>query len=233
MKTTRKTWTDEDNLRLRKLAEDHPSSQILARLFGVTVCSIHNRCVILGIKLHKAIPIHLSSDPLNLRKWLWLNRIKPKLVTTESGCMEWNGSHYRHGYGHIRVGNRLMQTHRISYEAAHGAVLTVSQFVCHRCDNPKCSNPDHLFTGSQSNNMQDMMNKGRNGGQYKKGYSHKIGTQVKGEKVHLSKLTEAHVLAARKRYGEGGIGYKLLAREYNVSPSTMQCVLKRKTWKHI
>lgn len=95
---------------------------------------------------------------------LWENRVTDRLVRTENGCMEWQGATAK-GYGQIRVSEEgesyLVQTHRIAVMVKEGRVLKSSELACHICDNPKCCNPEHLFVGTQSDNMKDAYRKGR------------------------------------------------------------------------
>jgi hypothetical protein len=75
-------------------------------------------------------------------------------------CWEWTSRCQVRGYGRIRVGDRLVLAHRLSYELARGP-LVQSLMVCHTCDNRLCCNPAHLFAGSSSDNMRDMHQKKR------------------------------------------------------------------------
>lgn len=84
-----------------------------------------------------------------------------KYVKAENGCWEWKAAKINTGYGLMRVGNIAKLAHRLSYERRHGSADGL--FVCHRCDNPGCVNPDHLFVGTQTDNMRDMSRKGRAG----------------------------------------------------------------------
>lgn len=86
--------------------------------------------------------------------WSWA-------VKASSGCWEWTRSFNNQGYGQQRVtGGRTLVAHRVAYALHHGAIPGGQQ-VLHRCDNPKCVNPDHLFLGTQSDNIRDAVSKGR------------------------------------------------------------------------
>lgn len=82
-----------------------------------------------------------------------------RVVQTETGCWEWQGVMHHSGYGCFKVKGKFAYTHRASYEAFIGPIEDM--FVCHRCDNPKCCYPKHLFLGTHEENMADMKEKGR------------------------------------------------------------------------
>lgn len=84
-----------------------------------------------------------------------------RCVKTDNGCMEWKLSVTNKGYGRLRDGNKMKRAHRESYKVFVGNIPN-GMFVCHKCDNPKCINPDHLFLGTSYDNMRDMVAKGRN-----------------------------------------------------------------------
>jgi hypothetical protein len=134
-------------------------------------------------------------------------------------CWGWLGFTDRNGYGRIgKPGTqRSLFAHRVSWELHHGA-LKKGQMVCHRCDNPPCTNPAHLFLGSQADNLADMRQKGR---------------EARGERIPSSKLTEAQVIDIRLRYRSGGVLQRELAAEYGVSQPTITDLLAGRTWKHV
>ena len=94
------------------------------------------------------------------RFWARVNKrsgyIAPYMDTE---CWEWTGGSYR-GYGRLQVNNKRWGAHRFAYTLAFGQIDD-ALLVCHRCDNPGCVRPDHLFAGTHSDNTRDMMEKGR------------------------------------------------------------------------
>lgn len=77
-----------------------------------------------------------------------------------SGCWLWSGRANRRGYGVLYVRGKNLFAHRVSYEE-HRGPIPPGLLVCHKCDNPPCINPDHLFVGTQSDNLTDMHRKKR------------------------------------------------------------------------
>lgn len=83
-------------------------------------------------------------------------------VDRSGECWIWTGTTNELGYGLIHVGQRRVRVHRVSWEIANGPIPE-GLCVCHRCDNPRCVRPDHLFLGTQADNLRDMCSKGRHG----------------------------------------------------------------------
>lgn len=81
-------------------------------------------------------------------------------------CWEWVGHKDKDGYGRVRINKVDHRSHRVSWEWANGRKLRVDELVCHKCDNPSCVNPAHLFVGTARDNTQDMIRKGRHSGFY-------------------------------------------------------------------
>jgi hypothetical protein len=132
----------------------------------------------------------------------------------ENGC--WNCiSHAKNikGYPHlIRNGKQWIMS-RYIYTQIHGQIPD-GMYVCHKCDNPSCINPEHLFLGTQTDNMQDMVNKGR---------------QLCGSLNGNSKLTA--IEAKEIKYSAlSGVN---LAKMFNVSTTQVSDIKNGKRWKHI
>lgn len=153
-------------------------------------------------------------------------------------CWEWPGATHK-GYGKIGAGRRGMaplQVHRVAYEHFVGPIPD-GLWVLHRCDNRLCCNPEHLFLGTNLDNVRDMVAKGRQRTVPMFGDRNPMRRHpesvAKGESVHLSKLTDAAVVAIRTRHAAGGVTRRQLAADYGIHVHTVGNVLRRKTWKHL
>lgn len=155
-------------------------------------------------------------------------RIKPEkfkehfearlMRNSETGCLEWTGGKLRAGYGRVRVGEKSHLAHRVAFALANGPIPS-EQCVCHRCDNPSCCNPDHLFLGSQSENVTDMWKKGR-------------AYDRTGSKNSSAKLTEDDVREIRRLKAEGAVQADL-AKRFGVSTVAISLIVLRKKWVHV
>ena len=144
------------------------------------------------------------------------DRLRPN---GQTGCLEWTGGTTRYGYGRIRIGQRLYLAHRVAFIRAYG-LIPEGQYVCHQCDNPACCNPEHLFLGTQFDNMADMYRKGRE--------PNKLG-----QKNPAAKLTDDDVRQIRKMYAAGGVSYSALGRKFGVSTVMIGLIVRREKWQHI
>lgn len=158
-----------------------------------------------------------------------------------SGCWEWTASCLNSGYGIIKINGKGILAHRFAYEYFIGPIPN-GYYICHRCDNPRCVNPEHLFVGTQADNMADRDEKGRHPskthperlarGDYHGSKLHPERV-VRGEGHGNARLTSDIVRQARKEYSGKGITYKQLAEKYGVSAMAMYNAIQCKTWKHI
>lgn len=145
-------------------------------------------------------------------------------VDTTSDCWIWTGAKLKSGgYGAMSSsrGGPTLRTHRVSWELHFGPIPAGIE-VCHRCDNPPCVRPDHLFLGAHADNMADMVQKGRAHG----------GTPP-GERHHRAKLTDARVRAIRAEYATGTTSFQRLADAHDVSKKTILNVVHRRIWQHV
>lgn len=128
-------------------------------------------------------------------------------------CWRWTRPLTGNGYGLLNCNGQTWYAHRFSWTMHFGAIPD-GMCVCHRCDNPSCVRPDHLFLGTFKENMEDMAKKGRS---------------LNGERHHFSKLDERAVLDIRST----GANPDALAAKYGVARATVDRVLSRRTWKHV
>lgn len=145
-------------------------------------------------------------------------------VVQGTGCWAWSGYTSKAGYGQFSFGGRKVYAHRVSWEIAHGP-LPSAVHVLHKCDNPPCTNPEHLFVGSHGDNMRDMTAKGRNRGCIVS------ADDRRGESHPRTTLTEADVLAIRAAWP--GVRQVDLALRYGVRQTTISNILRRVTWGHV
>lgn len=135
-----------------------------------------------------------------------------------SDCWEWKASIAGIGYGQIKLTGQRRQAyaHRVAYILENGDIPE-NMIVCHRCDNPKCVNPDHLFLGTQKDNMLDMKQKNR---------------QTNGEKNARAKLTDQDVREIRSLL-ETGISQRKIASIYGVHQIQVSRIKTGKRWSHV
>ncbi len=142
-------------------------------------------------------------------------------VQKSDGCWEWSGARTKAGYGLVKVGGRKgknLYTHRTVAAALIGEIPP-GYYVCHRCDNPRCCRPDHLFIGTPADNNWDKSRKGR-----------AVGPGLRGELVPSAKLKAKDVVAIREQLRAGRKG-KDIAASFGVSPTTISSIKLGKRWK--
>ena len=138
-------------------------------------------------------------------------------VDKSGDCWNWTGSLYTTGYGRMPIGTSIHTgAHRWSYEH-HKGEIPDGMHVCHHCDNQRCVNPDHLWLGTNKDNIEDCVSKDRH---------------TRGERSKQAKLTDEIVIQLRKRH-KSGASYLSLARQYGVSPNTIRRAVIRDGWKHV
>lgn len=142
-------------------------------------------------------------------------------VSSDNECWEWVGTLNDHGYGRLNYRGKDDRSHRVSWRMKNGDIPD-NLFVLHKCDNRKCVNPNHLFLGTQLDNMQDMSRKGRG-----KPF---VGI---GSRNPKSKLTENDVLTIRKLHQNKNYTCVQLSKMYKVTDVQISAIIHRKAWKHI
>lgn len=133
-------------------------------------------------------------------------------------CWEWTGGRHAKGYGCFRIGQKYFRSSRISWQL-HTGVPPGAFGVLHKCDNPACCNPAHLFLGTQADNVKDMTAKGRR-------------VDHLGEKHGRAKLDDSTVLEIRARL-ERNERTSDLALCFGVSDSTISGIKTGSTWRHL
>ena len=134
-------------------------------------------------------------------------------------CWPWSGRKHSFGYGMISVNQHLMTSSRLAWILTNGTIATEMQ-VCHRCDNPPCCNPAHLFLGTRPENNRDCAQKGRT---------------AHGEGHGIAKLTDDAVRTIRAELlpGDKRCGYNALARRFGVCFATIKQAARNETWRHV
>lgn len=149
--------------------------------------------------------------PIKQRFWL-------KVEKTDD-CWNWTGCRNKHGYGMIGEGGsngRGILSHRLSWELHNGEIPQGIE-VCHKCDNPTCVNPNHLWLGTHAENMRDRSIKGRAYG-------------AKGECNGKAKLNRKLVREIRDLYKTGEFSHTGLAETFNVSKASIYYIVNNKSW---
>lgn len=155
-----------------------------------------------------------------MRRWRTPIRTTADLlerVVIRGECWEWAGQQRRRIYPTTTIGGRNVLVHRLAYEITCGAIPPGMQ-VCHRCDNPKCARPDHLFLGTAADNIADKVAKQR---------------QARGSRQGSARLTEADVVALRSEWRRGGVTQAGLGKRFGVGESTVHKIVHRQTWRHL
>lgn len=144
-------------------------------------------------------------NPRPLQERFW------EKVKKTDGCWEWTGYRTRKGYGEVYIrGEGSRRAHRVSYQLHHGTVPKSMQ-ILHRCDNPPCVNPDHLFLGTAADNTRDMLEKGR---------------------FKSAKLSDREVLEIRRKYASGET-QDAIAKEFHIDQTNVSQIVLGKTWKNL
>ena len=128
------------------------------------------------------------------------------------GCWKWTGT-TRRGYGVVGRDYKSVLAHRLAYEYLVGEIPN-GMYVCHRCDNPICVNPEHLFLGTQIDNMADMVKKCR---------------QARGASCKHNRLSEDEVLQIRSHLRSGKT-LREISLQFGVAHSTIWRIRSEETW---
>lgn len=139
-----------------------------------------------------------------------------RLVQKLDGCWRWLGARERHGLTYGYRGRPRVWAHRYSWELHNGPIPS-GLFVLHRCDNPPCVNPEHLFLGTLADNNRDRDQKGR---------------QARGERGGRAKLTVEAVRAVRAQRA-AGVACLDVAAEHGISEQQVSAIATGRSWRHV
>lgn len=157
-------------------------------------------------------------DEIKKRKKL-IQRIEDRIFYSPDGCWYWIGALWSHsGRGRIQVWGKSRIAYRVIYQLQKGSIPE-GKMLCHRCDNPVCVNPDHLFVGTAKDNFDDFINKG------------KIRPVFRGEKNGSAKLSDKDVLEIRSLRGK--CTNVELAKRFKTNDSHISMIQRRQLWTHI
>ena len=149
--------------------------------------------------------IHLTPEDID-RFWSHVDMGEP------DACWSWLAYRSHKGYGRFWTANGTFGAHRVAYYLKHGD--PAQQCVCHTCDDPACCNPQHLWTGTNQNNVSDKVQKLRH---------------LRGETHPGSKLTNNDVIGIRESLDPSGVA----AKRYGISDGTVRLIRQHRSWKHI
>lgn len=135
-------------------------------------------------------------------------------------CWEWQAARNAKGYGRLTSGRGInLKAHRVAFALSNGGIVDDDTNVLHRCDNPPCCNPSHLFIGTAKDNTEDMIRKGRESSP----------PRSFGESHHNAKFGEETARAIIKDTRT----LHAIAEDYGISWMTVFRLKHRKTWKHL
>ncbi len=146
-------------------------------------------------------------------------RLWNRVAKNPTGCWLWTGCKFSNGYGRIRLsGTETAVVHRLAWEATNGAIPG-GLLVCHKCDVRHCCNPDHLFLGTDADNVKDCVKKGRR-------------ADLRGARHPMAKLNEFRVMKIRAGRA-AGFPLSVFAKRYGVTIQAVSLASSGKSWGHI
>lgn len=170
------------------------------------------------IHLARGCPVCAKGGTADERFWAYVNKNGCQIDYVEGKCWEWVGDLRHNGYGRFWYNGRSLMAHRFSYRIHYGKIPK-GMFVLHKCDNPECVNPEHLFLGTIQDNVNDMIEKGRK-------------NVLRGEHNPTAKLTWDEVRSIRKEYATGNYLQREIADMFNVALATVNQIVNYRRWQH-
>lgn len=172
-----------------------------------------------GAIMAVAIPTQISDD-VKARFWDKAHKDGP------DDCWPWKNA--KGGYGHFYIEGSRARAHRVAYAIENGPI-PAGLLVCHKCDNPPCVNPAHLWLGTYRDNNRDKAAKGRN---VRPKRDEGSVRHRRGEASNFAKLSDDDVRDIRARREAGEMQAKIAA-EYNIHRTAVWAISKRKAWAHV
>lgn len=148
-------------------------------------------------------------------------------------CWPWTSTRKTNGYGFFKVNGRRLMAHRVALHIHLNGQLG-DQCALHRCDNPPCCNPAHLFPGTLKDNVHDMISKGRRVKLFGDDHPSRKHPEnlPRGEQSNFAKLKTADIIDIRGRRSRGESSTSI-ARDYPCTPKNIDAVVARRSWCHI
>lgn len=174
--------------------------------------SLYSKCVkSCGCREYKNKKKYHLADDIEFMK----REIERKVKINSDQCWEWQGAKHKQGYGNIIFKKKCWLSHRLAWTIYKGEIKDNLK-VCHKCDKPLCCNPNHLFLGTQLENVQDGFAKGR---------MKKNIPATRRIKLNYSQVTEI------KKLHDGGMTRKELEKKYDVSQTCIAKIINGVSWK--
>ena len=172
------------------------------------------------------------------RFWAKVDKNGPIQPHMQTPCWIWTAYKNKDGYGRFGVGDKILSAHRVVWTFTHCPIPNDNSphgiCVLHRCDLTSCVNPDHLFIGTQTDNIRDRESKGR--GNHTCGEKHHMRIhpeKAQGEANGRAKLTIEQIIDIRTIYAAGGTTQRHLATLFGMSEPTINQIIRRKKWAHV
>lgn len=140
-------------------------------------------------------------------------------INSDDACWEWESGVDKDGYGKFQFRENPWRAHRVSWTIYNGEIPE-GMYVCHKCDNPTCVRPSHLWLGTDADNIHDMDEKGRR-------------TPQSGEQNNASRLTKAQVIEIRELYANTDMFQWEIAEKFGVSRELVGQIVRRDIWSHL
>ena len=202
-------WTKEEIQTLKNNYLDKSHKYLCNALFNRTWDAIQRKA--------RLLKLHFGRYGLTTEERFW-RYVEKK---SDHECWNWTGACNNDGYGHLNIKNKTTRITRFSWTLHNGMIPKETPCVLHHCDNPKCVNPNHLFLGTQADNVEDMINKGRDN-----------KARQKGEDNANHKLTLNEVKEIRRLHKKKQLTKKQIGEIFNVHQVTISRICNNKSWHY-